>query len=77
MFSLIGGLVGNSIKKVEDFVEDPVGTSVDIATKPIRDGLNIIDGLTEGEIRLKAIASLGADAVGDMALDELIEWYKS
>lgn len=47
----------------------------DIVTKPLRDGLEIVDGLTEGELRTKAIASLGADVVAGMAVSELIEWY--
>jgi hypothetical protein len=33
------------------------------ALSPVVDGLDILDGLTEGEIRTKAIARLGADAV--------------
>jgi len=49
----------------------------DAVTKPLRDGLDIIDGLTEGELRTKAIASLGADVVAGMAVSELIEWYKN
>lgn len=48
---------------------------VDIATKPLRDAVEIIDGLTEGELRTKAIASLGADVVAGMAVSELVEWY--
>ena len=48
---------------------------VDIATKPLRDAVDIVDGLTEGELRTKAIASLGADVVAGMAVSELIDWY--
>ena len=48
---------------------------VDIATKPLRDAVEIIDGLTEGELRTKAIASLGVDVVAGMAVSELVEWY--
>lgn len=50
---------------------------VDIATKPLRDAVEIIDGLTEGELRTKAIASLGADVVAGMAVSELVEWYNN
>jgi len=46
---------------------------VDIATAPIRDGLDVLDGLTEGEIRVKAAARLGTDVVAGMALSEILE----
>lgn len=38
--------------------------------------LDLIDGLTEGEIRTRAIASLGAEYVSNMTQSELIEWYR-
>jgi len=46
---------------------------VDIATAPVRDGFDVLEGLTEGEIRTKAAARLGADVVAGMALSEIIE----
>lgn len=61
---------------VEDFIDNPIGTTVDIATQPIRDGLDILDGLSEGEIREHAILRLGADVVAGMALSEIITWYR-
>ena len=60
---------------VSDFVDDPIGTVVDITTQPIRDGITVIDGLTEGELREKAALRLGADIASGMALGELIDWY--
>lgn len=42
-------------------------------TQPVRDGLDLLDGLTEGEIRTKAALRLGADVVAGMALSEIIE----
>ncbi|MCK5018819.1 MAG: hypothetical protein KAS32_17285 [Candidatus Peribacteraceae bacterium] len=60
---------------VDDVLDDPVGFAVDKATKPLRDGLEVVEGLTEGELRTKAALSLGADVVSGMALSELIEWY--
>ncbi len=50
---------------------------VDIALKPVRDGIDLFDGLTQGEIREKALISLGADVVAGMGTAELIEWYKN
>lgn len=43
------------------------------ALAPIDDALDVLDGLTEGEIRTKAAARLGADVVAGMALDEVID----
>ena len=62
---------------VDDFIDDPVGTAWDTATKPIRDGLDVIDGLTDGEIRSRAAIRLGADVVAGMALSEVIDYLKS
>ncbi len=50
---------------------------VDIALKPVRDSIDLFDGLTQGEIREKALISLGADVVAGMGTAELIEWYKN
>jgi len=52
---------------------DLVDVVVDVALAPVRDGLDILDGLTEGEIRTKAAVRLGADVVAGMALSEVIE----
>mgnify|MGYP003660050391 CR=1 FL=1 len=49
------------------------GSLIDIVTSPITDTLDVLEGLTEGEIRTKAIARLGADAVGGMVLSEIVE----
>lgn len=43
-------------------------------TQPIRDAVDVVDGLTEGEIRAKAAARLGADVVAGMALSQVIEF---
>lgn len=61
---------------VEDFIDNPLGTTVDIITQPVRDGLDIIDGLSEGELREQAIFRLGADVVAGMAISEIIVWYQ-
>ena len=62
-------------KTATEFIEDPIGKTVDIVTQPIRDGLEVVDGLTEGELRVKAATRLGVDVVSGMALSELLEWY--
>ena len=50
-----------------------IGTVVKGALQPIEDGLDILDGLSEGEIRTMAIARLGVDVVEGMVLSEIIE----
>ncbi len=72
---MFGKLLDKVTDTVSDFVDDPIGTTVDIATQPIRDGITVIDGLTEGELREKAALRLGADIASSMALSELIDWY--
>jgi hypothetical protein len=61
---------------ISDFIDDPIGTSIEVATKPVYDVIDVIDGLTEGELREKAILRLGIDVVSGMSLNELIEWYE-
>lgn len=60
-------------KILNDLIEEPIKTVVDTATQPINDGLDLIEGLTEGEIREKAALRLGADIVAGMALSEIIK----
>lgn len=66
---------------VENFIEDPVGTTVETTvnavTSPIENGIDLIDGLTEGELRTKAALSLGVDVVAGMGTSELVDWYSS
>jgi len=50
-----------------------IDTLIDLATAPVRDGLDVLDGLTEGELRAKAAARVGADVAAGMAVGELIE----
>ena len=69
------GIFDKVTDALSDFAEDPIGTSVDIATQPLRDGIDVLEGMTEGELRTRAVARLGADVAGGMALAELIEWY--
>lgn len=60
-------------KILDDLMEDPLGTVAKTAIQPIADGLDVLEGLTEGEIREKAAIRLGADVVAGMALSEVIE----
>lgn len=72
MFGL--GRIVNSIQEtVDDFVDDPIGTTVDMALQPVHNAVDVLDGLSEGEIRTMAAAKLGADFVAGMALSEVID----
>lgn len=53
--------------------------AVNTVTAPVRmasNALDIVDGLTVGELRTKAIYALGEEAVYNMTQSELIEWYR-
>ena len=75
LFDFVDDVVGGVTKKATSIVADPIGTVVRTVTRPIADGINVVDGLTEGELRIKAAARLGVDAVSSMALGELVSWY--
>jgi len=62
-------------KIVDDFIDDPIGATSDIMWQPVRDSLDVLEGITEGELRTKAALRLGVDVAASMALSELIEWY--
>ena len=76
MFWFIEDTFDSVVNTATDFVKDPVRTTIKVTTQPLRDWLEIIDWLTEWELRTKAITRLWADIVGWMAVSELIEWYK-
>ncbi|CAL9984508.1 hypothetical protein VPHK567_0277 [Vibrio phage K567] len=77
MFGFIGDAIDSAVDSVsntvDDFVHDPVGTTVDMALSPVYNAADVLDGLTEGEIRVMAAAKLGADVAAGMAMSEIIE----
>lgn len=75
IFDLIEDAVDSVADTTKRFVRDPVGTAVDVGTQPVRDGIEIVEGLTEGELRVRAAARLGADVVAGMTVSQLVEWY--
>ncbi len=52
------------------------GKILEIALQPVRDAVDILDGLTEGELRKEAAVRLGATVVSGMALEEVIEYLQ-
>ena len=51
---MFGKIFDSVLDTVDEFVEDPLGKTVDMATQPVRDSLEVIEGFTEGELRLAA-----------------------
>lgn len=68
------GIFDSVSDTVSNFIDDPIGTSVDMALQPVRDGMDVLEGLTEGEIRAAAAVRLGADVVAGMALSEVVDY---
>ena len=52
---------------------DPVDDILTCALAPVRDAVEVVDGLTEGELRTKAAIRLGTDVVAGMAISEIID----
>lgn len=53
-------------------------SAINVVTSPIRvlgDVVDLIDGLSEAEVRVQAIVSLGREAAVAMTTEELINWY--
>jgi hypothetical protein len=73
---MLGKLIDVVSDEIGKAVDDPIGYAVDTVKQPIVDAADVIDGLSEGDLRLKAAARLGADVVGGMAVAELVEWYQ-
>lgn len=74
---LFDSIVDSVSDEIDEFFDDPVGKTVDVVTKPLRDGLDVVEGLTEGELRTKAVLSLGLSVASGMALSELIDWFNT
>lgn len=70
---MFGRMLDSVKETTSNFLEDPIGTSVDIALEPVRNAVDVVDGLTEGEIRHVAALKLGADVVAGMALSEILD----
>ena len=73
MFGFMSEVVSSVTNTVEDFIDEPVQTVVGIATQPVYDTLEVLEGLSEGELHTQAALRLGVDAVSGMAVSELIE----
>lgn len=70
---MFGRLIDSVVDTVEEVVSDPVGFTVQTVSKPVLDTVEVLEGLTEGELRLVAIRRLGTDAALGMTISEIIE----
>jgi len=77
MFNLFDDIVDGVSDTFDSFIDDPLGTVVSTVTSPVINAVDVFDGLSEGELRLKAIASLGLDVAMGLGTNELISWYKT
>ena len=57
-------------------ISDLIQKTVKATTQPIKDGVEILEALSEGEIRQQAIARLGVDVVAGMGIAGIIEVLK-
>lgn len=70
---MFGRIFDSVCNTVEDFIDDPIGATVNHALSPVHHTLDILEGLSEGEIRTLAALKLGTDVVAGMAIGEIIE----
>ena len=52
---------------------DLIGDIVDIVLSPLDDAIEVLSGLSEGELRERAILRLGADVIVGLGTSEIIE----
>ncbi len=57
----------------DDYMFGIIGDVVDIVLSPLGDAIEILEGLTEGELRERAILRLGASAIVGLDTSEIIE----
>lgn len=71
MFGILLDIVEDVCEVVDDVVGIPIAS---IVATPVTSGLDLLDGLTEGEIRTKAALKLGVSVVAGMAIGEVVEY---
>lgn len=73
MFGLLDAVVTATARTVDKAISDPVGFVVDSTVQPVVDTLDVLEGLTEGELRERAALRLGADVAAGMAASEILD----
>jgi hypothetical protein len=70
---LVGSGVNSVANTIDSFVDNPVGTTINIVTQPVADSIDVLEGLSEGELRTVAATRLGVDVVTGLAAGEIID----
>lgn len=52
---------------------DLIGDVIDVVLSPLDDAIEILSGLSEGELRERAILRLGADTIVGLGTSEIID----
>lgn len=76
MFGKIGNMLDSAVDLATDNVKGLIKDPSKALVNPFKDTIDVIDGLTQGELRTRAITRLGVDAVTGMSISELIDDYK-
>ena len=71
---VVESVVDTTVNTVDDFVSDPIGYTAEVVLQPVVDTVEVLEGLTEGELRERAILRLGVDAVSGMVLGEVVSF---
>lgn len=56
-----------------DTINKVVNRGIDLVSEPARDSVEILEGLSEGELRAKATVRLGADVIVGLGSAEIID----
>lgn len=59
-----------------DFLEESLEKSINAIQRPFEDAICVAEGLTEGQLRKKAAARLGADIVAGMLFSEVVDFIE-
>lgn len=71
---MFGGLL-DIVEDLCDSVDEVTGIPIaSIVALPLTSGLDLLDGLTEGELRVKAALVLGTSVVIGMTLAEVVDY---
>jgi len=70
-------MIGDFFDDAIDLTSSIVDTTLNSSVNTITNTLDLIDGLTEGEIREKAILELGKEAVSNMTQSQLIDYFEN
>lgn len=59
-----------------NFLDEAIDQSINAIQRPIYDARCVVEGLSEGKLRKKAAARLGADIVATMTFAEIVDFIE-